>query len=202
MKKNYGGTLDWKESGEKQQCGKTAYWEVKDGTLTISGSGAVDNYDSAKQRPWNESSLEINKVVVEDGITSVGDFAFYGMTNLAEIVLTDSVTSIGTYAFKNCSSLKEIILPKELTEIKDSAFYGCAKLTSIAIPEKVKKIGDYAFSRCTALKAISFKGDAPEIAQYAFNKVTADVSYIAGNTTWTDENKINYGGKLTWSEEQ
>lgn len=202
MKKNYGGTLDWKEYGEKQQCGKTAYWEVKDGTLTISGSGAVDNYDSAKQRPWNESSLEINKVVVEDGITSVGDFAFYGMTNLAEIVLTDSVTSIGTYAFKNCSSLKEIILPKELTEIKDSAFYGCAKLTSIAIPEKVKKIGDYAFSRCTALKAISFKGDAPEIAQYAFNKVTADVSYIAGNTTWTDENKINYGGKLTWSEEQ
>lgn len=202
MKKNYGGTLDWKESGEKQQCGKTAYWEVKDGTLTISGSGAVDNYDSAKQRPWNESSLEINKVVVEDGITSVGDFAFYGMTNLAEIVLTDSVTSIGTYAFKNCSSLKEIILPKELTEIKDSAFYGCAKLTSIAIPEKVKKIGDYAFSRCTALKVISFKGDAPEIAQYAFNKVTADVSYTAGNTTWTDENKINYGGKLTWSEEQ
>lgn len=202
MKKNYGGTLDWKESGEKQQCGKTAYWEVKDGTLTISGSGAVDNYDSAKQRPWNESSLEINKVVVEDGITSVGDFAFYGMTNLAEIVLADSVTSIGTYAFKNCSSLKEIILPKELTEIKESAFYGCAKLTSIAIPEKVKKIGDYAFSRCTALKAISFKGDAPEIAQYAFNKVTADVSYTAGNTTWTDENKINYGGKLTWSEEQ
>ena len=202
MKKNYGGTLDWKESGEKQQCGKTAYWEVKDGTLTISGSGAVDNYDSAKQRPWNESSLEINKVVVEDGITSVGDFAFYGMTNLAEIVLADSVTSIGTYAFKNCSSLKEIILPKELTEIKESAFYGCAKLTSIAMPETVKKIGDYAFSRCTALKAISFKGDAPEIAQYAFNKVTADVSYIAGNTTWTDENKINYGGKLTWSEEQ
>ena len=66
----------------------------------------------------------------------------------------------------------------------------------------MKKIGDYAFSRCTALKVISFKGDAPEIAQYAFNKVTADVSYTAGNTTWTDENKINYGGKLTWSEEQ
>lgn len=202
MKKNYGGTLEWKEVGEKQQCGKTAYWEVKDGTLTISGTGAVDNYDSAKQRPWNESNSEISKVVVEDGITSVGDFAFYGMTNLAEVVLTDSVTSIGTYAFKNCSSLKEITLPKGLTEIKESAFYGCAKLSSIVIPENVTKIGDYAFSRCTALKTISFKGDAPEIAQYAFNKVTADASYTAGNTTWTDENKINYGGKLTWSEEQ
>lgn len=64
-----------------------------DGVLTISGNGSVDDYDSAKQRPWNESAAEITKVVVEDGITNVSNFAFYGMTNLTEVELADSVIS-------------------------------------------------------------------------------------------------------------
>ena len=68
-----------------------------------------------------------------------------------------------------------------------------------ALPESVTKIGDYVFSRCSSLKDISFEGDAPEIAQYAFNKVTANVTYAGDNETWTDENKLNYGGKLTWT---
>lgn len=199
IKQNYGGTLQWDDTEEKQQCGTNAYWKVENGTLTISGSGAIDNYDSAAECPWVDQRASITKIVVEDGITSIGNFAFYGMTNLTEISLADSITSIGAYAFKNDSSLETVVLPSELTQIQESAFYGCLKISSIVIPAKVTKIGDYAFSRCSSLKDISFEGDAPEIAQYAFNKVTANVTYVEDNETWTDENKLNYGGKLAWT---
>ena len=198
-KQNYGGTLQWGDTEEKQQCGKNAYWKVENGTLTISGSGAIGNYDSAAECPWADQRAFITKIVVEDGITSIGNFAFYGMTNLTETSLADSITSIGAYAFKNDSNLETVALPSELTQIQDSAFYGCSKISSIVIPAKVTKIGDYVFSRCSSLKDISFEGDAPEIAQYAFNKVTANVTYAGDNGTWTDENKLNYGGKLTWT---
>ena len=198
-KQNYGGTLQWDDTEEKQQCGTNAYWKVENGTLTISGSGAIGNYDSAAECPWADQRASITKIVVEDGITSIGNFAFYGMTNLTEISLADSITSIGAYAFKNDSSLETVVLPSELTQIQESAFYGCLKISSIVIPAKVTKIGDYAFSRCSSLKDISFEGDAPEIAQYAFNKVTANVTYVEDNETWTDENKLNYGGKLAWT---
>ena len=198
-KQNYGGTLQWGDTEEKQQCGTNAYWKIENDTLTISGSGAVDDYDSAAECPWADQRAAITKIVVEDGVTAIGNFAFYGMTNLTEISLADSIVSIGAYAFKNDSSLENLTLPSELTQIQDSAFYGCAKISSIVIPAKVTKIGDYAFSRCSALRNISFEGDAPEIAQYAFNKVTANVTYAEGNETWTDENKLNYGGKLTWT---
>lgn len=198
-KQNYGGTLQWGDTEEKQQCGTNAYWKVENGTLTISGSGAIDNYDSAAECPWADQRADITKIVVEDGITSIGNFAFYGMTNLTEISLSDSIVSIGAYAFKNDSSLENVTLPSELTQIQDSAFYGCSKISSIVIPAKVTKIGDYVFSRCSSLKDISFEGDAPEIAQYAFNKVTANVTYAGDNETWTDGNKLNYGGKLTWT---
>lgn len=198
-KQNYGGTLQWGDTEEKQQCGTNAYWKVENGTLTISGSGAIDNYDSAAECPWADQRTDITKIVVEDGITSIGNFAFYGMTNLTEISLSDSIVSIGAYAFKNDSSLENVTLPSELAQIQNSAFYGCAKISSIVITAKVTKIGDYVFSRCSSLKDISFEGDAPEIAQYAFNKVTANVTYAGDNETWTDENKLNYGGKLTWT---
>ena len=198
-KQNYGGTLQWGDTEEKQQCGTNAYWKVENGTLTISGSGAIDNYDSAAECPWSDQRASITKIVVEDGVTSIGNFTFYGMTNLTETSLADSITSIGAYAFKNDSNLETVALPSELTQIQDSAFYGCSKISSIVIPAKVTKIGDYVFSRCSSLKDISFEGDAPEIAQYAFNKVTANVTYAGDNGTWTDENKLNYGGKLTWT---
>lgn len=155
-KQNYGGTLQWGDTEEKQQCGTNAYWKVENGTLTISGSGAIDNYDSAAECPWSDQRASITKIVVEDGVTSIGNFAFYGMTNLTETSLADSITSIGAYAFKNDSSLENVTLPSELTQIQDSAFYGCAKISSIVIPAKVTKIGDYVFSSLLILKGYSF----------------------------------------------
>ena len=200
VKKDYSGALNWNDEAGKQYCGKDATWKLENGVLTISGTGAVDKYDSATESPWSEQKQDVNKIIVVDGITSVGDFAFYGMTNLTEITLPDSVRTVGAYAFKKCSGLEKITLPENLQEIQESAFYGCEKLNSVVFGKNVTKIGDYAFSRCAGLKSITFKGDAPKIGDYAFNKVTANVAYPKGNSSWTDGMKKNYGGKLTWSE--
>ena len=200
-KQNYGGKLNWNTTDTKLPCGKETYWKIADGVLTISGKGAMDNYDSVAKTPWNGERANITSVVVEDGVTNVGGFAFYGMTNLTSVSLADSVTTIGGYAFKNDSVLAEIELPANLTAIKESTFYGCSKLSSIEIPAAVTAIDDYAFSRCTGLKSIRFTGDAPKIADYAFNRVTAAITYPAGNTTWTNTIQKNYGGTLQWNAE-
>ena len=200
-KQSYGGKLTWNSADNKLPCGKETYWEIVDGVLTISGKGAMDNYDSAAKTPWYGERANIKSVVVEDGVTNAGDFAFYGMTNLTSVSLADSVTTIGGYAFKNDSALAEIELPANLTAIKESAFYGCSKLSSIEIPATVTAIDDYAFSRCTGLKSIHFTGDAPKIANYALNRVTATIFYPEGNSTWTDTIQKNYGGTIQWSAE-
>ena len=200
-KQSYGGKLTWNSADNKLPCGKETYWEIVDGVLTISGKGAMDNYDSAAKTPWYGECANIKSVVVEDGVTNAGDFAFYGMTNLTSVSLADSVTTIGGYAFKNDSALAEIELPANLPAIKESAFYGCSKLSSIEIPATVTAIDDYAFSRCTGLKTICFTGDAPKIANYAFNRITATITYPAGNATWTDTIQKNYGGTIQWSAE-
>ena len=126
----------------------------EDGTLIISGTGAMKEYDySANQSPvYNNSSVK--KVVIEYGVTSIGDFAFYGCP-LTSITIPGSVTSIGRYAFQNCSSLKSITIPDSVTSIGDSAFYSCEKLTSITIPDSVTSIGYNAFGNCSSLKTIS-----------------------------------------------
>ena len=198
-KQNYGGDLKWNSADHKLPCGEAAYWELTDGVLTISGSGAMANYDSAAQRPWNSESANITSVVVEDGVTNVGSFAFYGMTNLTSVTLADSVETIGAYAFKKCSGIREITLPASLTAIQDSAFYGCEKLSSVTIPANVTKIGAYAFSRCAALKTIVFEGAAPEIGEYAFSKVTAEAQYQGSDSSWTADRMQNYGGKIQWT---
>lgn len=198
-KQNYGGDLKWNSTDHKLPCGEAAYWELTDGVLTISGSGAMANYDSAAQRPWNSESANITSVVVEDGVTNVGSFAFYGMTNLTSVTLADSVETIGAYAFKKCSGIREITLPASLTAIQDSAFYGCEKISSITIPANVTKIGAYAFSRCAALKTIVFEGSAPVIGEYAFSKVTAEAQYQGSDSSWTTDRMQNYGGKIQWT---
>lgn len=182
------------------KCGATTQWKLdKNGTLNISGTGIVKNYNKASLVPWNKYASQIKNVVVEDGVTRIGEFAFYGCTNLASVALPDSLKEINGYVFKNCSALTSITLPKKLEKIGDSAFYGTG-LTSIKIPATVKSIGYYAFSRCYSLKNIEFTGNAPAFYSNAFNKVAATVIYPTGNATWTAAKKQPYGGTLKWLE--
>lgn len=91
-------------------------------TLTISGNGDMDNYADGYSTPWSSYLLHIEKIIVEDGITSIGNNAFAGATNLKEVELSDSVTKLGTNCLSSCSSLNELKLSSNVTSIADTSF--------------------------------------------------------------------------------
>jgi hypothetical protein len=90
-------------------------------------------------------------VTFPDGVTSIGDGAFYGCSGLTSVTIPDSVTSIGNYAFEGCSGLTSVTFPDSVTSIGDWAFYECSSLTSVTIGNGVTSIGDCAFSSCSNL---------------------------------------------------
>ena len=101
------------ESGTTGDC----TWTLDNGVLTISGNGKMENYFSYDEKPWE---TEIKKVVIENGVRSIGDSAFYGCTELTSVSIPDSVTSIGDFAFQN-TSLKSVTIPASVTKIGDYA---------------------------------------------------------------------------------
>jgi|GEM_PF-1626017 len=114
-------------------CGESLTWTLDAaGTLTVSGTGAMEDYSVVDRAPWYSNCDSIKAVVIESGVTAIGDYAFNDCSSLASINLPDSVTAIGDRAFDDCSSL-----------------------TSINFPDSVTTIGSYAFSRCSSLKDVS-----------------------------------------------
>ena len=126
-----------------------------DGTLTISGTGAMKDYDYDNNRSPVYGNSSVKKVVIEDGVTSIGNSAFDNCRRLTDITIPKSVTSIGNYAFYNCSSLTSITIPDSVTSIGDYAFFYCYQLTSITLSDSVTSIGNSAFSNCGSLTTIS-----------------------------------------------
>ena len=180
-------------------CGDALTWVLTDdGVLTISGEGAMYDYQNppevANVAPWGE--LPVTNVVVESGVTNIGICAFRGLA-ITGVSLPDTIASISHGAFDICTSLTEIQLPDGLTAIGNGAFSGCP-LMELTIPAGVSAIGNGTFSGCTQLKKITFPGDAPAIGDYAFSNVTATVYYPANNETWTSDVMQDYGGTITW----
>lgn len=155
------------ENATGGQCGRTAYWELKDGTLTISGSGNVTYMG------WENLRSEIKKVVIEDGITNITDGSFYQCTNLTSVTIPDSVTYIGFRAFYECKKLKSVTLPENLQSLGDYAFMHCESITAITIPEKLTVIPRMAFCGCVSLKEINLPDSLTEIVNGAFQNCTA-----------------------------
>ena len=91
-----------------------------------------------------------------------------------------------------------MIIPDSVTNIGNYAFYGCYHLTSVTIPDSVTRIDMYAFADCLGITSVYFLGNAPSIVENAFSDVNATVYYPAGNATWTNKVRQNYGGTLTW----
>ncbi|MBE6951895.1 MAG: leucine-rich repeat domain-containing protein, partial [Ruminococcaceae bacterium] len=96
-------------------------------------------------RPWEAYTNDITRIVIESGVNSVGQMAFYGLPNLTEVVLADSVDDIRNYAFKNCTSLTTIDLNKVVV-LREGAFYGCSSLTDVDY-SNVVVIAEWVFSR-------------------------------------------------------
>ena len=136
--------------------GSNLTWTLdSEGVLTISGSGDMYNYGSSDfSAPWDGSRSRVKSVVIADGVTSIGEYAFFYCESLTSVTIPDSVTSIGKYAFFCCTSLTSVTIPDSVTSIGRFAFSNCTSLTSVTIPDSVTSIGLYAFASCTSLTGI------------------------------------------------
>ncbi len=115
----------------------------------------MPNYNGPADAPWYNDQKQIKKVVIENGVTSIGQSALWNCTSLTSITIPNSVTSIGDRAFYLCESLTSITIPNSVTSIGTLAFYGCSGLTSITIPNSVRSIGNVAFIGCSGLTSIT-----------------------------------------------
>ena len=153
--------------------GSNLTWTLdSEGVLTISGSGDMHGYDHLGA-PWYGIRSPVKSAVIADGVTSIGDSAFFDCTSLTSVTIPDSVTSIGEYAFYNCTSLTSVTIPNSVTSIGEYAFYNCTSLTSVAIPDSVTSIGEYAFSHCTSLTSVTIPDSVTSIGRYAFYYCTS-----------------------------
>ena len=155
-------------------------WVVsREGTLTISGSGAMADYEEettyvsgdfirATSAPWRGFYNDIKSVIIKNGVTNIGDSAFYGCKNISSVSLPSSLNSIGDSAFYNCTSLSSISIPSCVTSIGDAAFSGCDSLMSVSIPGSVKVIGSSAFGSCKNMTSINIGNGVVSIGEYAF----------------------------------
>lgn len=150
----------------KNSCGNAATWAIEDGTLTISGTGTMDSYELGKA-PWSGEAY--TAVVVEDGIASIGNFAFANSA-ITSVTIPASVLEVGQGAFYGCAELTAIELPADIYEIHNLTFAGCVKLASVTIPSKVVRIGNMAFEGCSALTSITLPEGLTTIGTKAFNK--------------------------------
>ena len=156
-------------------CGYNLTWTLEDGTLTISGTGAMENYDHIDDNgsyrtsaPWGECYSSITSVVINDGVTSISNYAFYNCSSLTSVTIPDSVTSIGDYAFSGCSSLTSVTIPDSVRSVGSGAFSGCSSLTSVTIGNSVTSIGDYAFRWCSSLTSVTIGNSVTSIGEQAF----------------------------------
>lgn len=157
----------------KGECGPNLEWSLSDdGVLTISGTGTMENYDydsePSNPAPWYEQRKEIKKIVIENGVTSIGKEAFSFCDQVTEVSVPESITTIGESAFSDCSSLKNIALPANITDIQYGAFYNCKNLANFVIPDSVQSIGRFAFGNCETLTSVTLGPNVTEVGMSAF----------------------------------
>ena len=212
-------------------CGEDVTWEYDRAsrTLTISGSGAMEDYAGSLDgegtlAPWfhgkqtypgaeqKKCKFYIRSLVVEPGVTSLGSYAFVDCQALQNVTLPETVTRIGEGAFSSCYALASVTIPKSVTEIGKGAFSYCYALTVATISEGVRSIGDEAFFLCSGLEAVYFMGDAPKLGSGVFEEYASvetpelvgirglTLYYIAGKTGWTSPTWNGYP-TATWSSE-
>ena len=153
------------------------------GTLTVTkrtGNGVMgDGF------PSTFKEYLIIKVVIEPGVTTIGNFAFNGCTGLTSVTIPGSVETIGNYAFNGCTGLTSVTIPEGVTTIGSSAFFGCTGLTSVTISGSVTTIGSSAFNACTGLTSVTIHEGVTTIGESAFKDCTGltSVTIPEGVTT-------------------
>lgn len=164
-------------------------------TLTISGTGCMTDYTGFGQTPWSSYKDSIKHIVIESGVTGLGNYAFAQCENLETVTIADTVTDIGMATFYQCSSLQSINLPDSVKAIDDYAFYGCYSMNTLSLGS-VESIGSYAFAQCTALENVVVPATTTNIGDSAFawcqNLDTIEIKnkncvvYDSSNTIYVD----------------
>ncbi len=150
-------------------CGDNLTWTLDDnGTLTIRGMGEMNDYDY-KCAPWYLKREFIRTVDIKNGVTTIGDYAFYNCSSLISVTIPNSVIRIGDRAFYNCASLQSIAIPNSVTSIENGAFKFCDSLQRITIPNSVIKIGNEVFSYCKSLQSVIIGNSVTIIGDSAFS---------------------------------
>ena len=164
--------------------GSNLTWTLdSEGVLTISGSGDMYNYGSSDfSAPWDGSRSRVKSVVIADGVTSIGEYAFFYCESLTSVTIPDSVTSIGKYAFFCCTSLTSVTIPDSVTSIGRFAFSNCTSLTSVTIPDSVTSIGEYAFYYCKSLTSMTIPDSVTSISSSTFASCTSLTSVTIPNS--------------------
>jgi len=191
-------------------------WELNGSELTISGTGSMANYTSGSLAPWGKS---ITKVTINEGVTNVGNYAFYGSTllfsvslpstlssigsyafsgcsTIVEMTVPNNVTTIGQYAFSSCSSMNEINLGSGVSTINQNAFSSCASLTSIVFPNSVTTLGNSVCYGCSGLTSVTLPNSLTTIPQGAFGSCSKLTSIVIPNSVTT----IQYGAFASCSK--
>ena len=145
-------------------CGDDVSWELDDeGTLTISGTGAIANYSVTSKAPWYEKYVqpyleeeqgEIIKVVIAEGVTGIGDYAFYNFQHAVSIDIPESAIQIGEHSFSHCETLQDITISKYTTKLGSYAFEACHSLKTFNSSLSVggMNIVKYVFKDCDKIK--------------------------------------------------
>ena len=169
-------------------------WKLyEDGTLTISGTGAMKDYDYDSNPSPVYKNSDVKKVVIEDGVTSIGIRAFNACRNLTNITIPDNVTSIGDFAFYYCENLTSVTIPNSVTSIGNSVFENCIALTNITIPDSITSIGDFAFRYCTSLTSIMIPDSVTSIGNAAFESCKGLTSITIPDSVTSIGNSAFFG---------
>ena len=180
---------------ESKMCGDDVSYslDASTGLLEISGKGPMTDYygGELEDSPFSGKS-EIKTIVINEGVTSVGNRAFEWCSELTSVTIPNSVTSIGEGAFAGCTGITSITIPNSVTSIGGSAFYYCTGITSITIPNEVTCIDDDLFYCCSGLTSITIPNSVTSIGDYAFLDCNglSDVYFIGSPDEW---NSIEIG---------
>lgn len=160
-------------AGNNGTIGENLRWSFADGTLTISGTGEMEHAEGNSGYAWgtDNQSLDrnsIKKIVVEEGVTTLGEYIFWDCQNLTEVSLPKSLTALKKECFKSCPKLKEITLPDNISMIDESAFEECSALETVTFPKSLKEVSTKAFYNCNLKKVDLSQTQVETIGMGAF----------------------------------
>ena len=156
-------------------CGENLTWrfDPDTGTLTIEGSGRMDDYNIIlpfSAAPWNAFCTAIKTVSLPEELTSIGTCAFARCTGLTAITLPDGLTELPKEVFYECTGLEEILFPATLESIGEGAFFGCTGLKELDFPDGLTSIERNAFFACSGLTEVHFPVSLDVIDENAFGE--------------------------------